>query len=39
MSGFLHAPAEWVPGTKMSYRGLSDVEDRANLIAFLEQTS
>ena len=39
MSGFLLAPGEWVPGTKMNYRGLSDVEDRANLIAYLETTS
>ena len=35
LNGFLEAPASWVPGTKMTYRGLSDVEDRANIIAFL----
>lgn len=35
LNGFLEAPARWVPGTKMTYRGLSDAEDRANIIAFL----
>ena len=35
LDGFLKAPSSWVPGTKMTYRGLSDVEDRANIIAFL----
>ena len=39
MNGFLLAPAEWVPGTKMTYRGLADVEDRANIIAFLAANS
>lgn len=36
LDGFLENPSEWVPGTKMTYRGLADVEDRANLIAYLE---
>lgn len=36
LNGFLENPSEWVPGTKMTYRGLADVEDRANLIAYLE---
>lgn len=35
LDGFLADPQEWVPGTKMTYRGLADVEDRANLIAYL----
>ena len=36
LNGFLENPAGWVPGTRMTYSGLSDAEDRANLIAFLE---
>jgi cytochrome c len=32
---FLQDPDGWVPGTKMTYRGLADSEDRANLIAYL----
>lgn len=36
LSAFLAAPKEWVPGTKMSYRGMADAEDRANLIAYLD---
>jgi cytochrome c len=35
---FLENPSGWAPGTSMSYRGLADPEDRANLIAFLDQT-
>ncbi|WP_371156902.1 cytochrome c family protein [Jannaschia sp. 2305UL9-9] len=35
LSGFLLNPKEYAPGTKMAYRGMSDVEDRANLIAYL----
>lgn len=36
LNGFLENPSEWVPGTKMTYRGLADVEDRANLIAYMD---
>lgn len=36
LDGFLRAPKDWAPGTKMSYSGMKDVEDRANLIAYLE---
>ncbi len=36
ISGFLLNPKEYAPGTKMSYRGMDDVADRANLIAYLE---
>ncbi len=39
LDGFLEDPAGWVPGTKMTYRGLSDVEDRANLIAYLAEAA
>jgi cytochrome c len=38
LSGFLLNPREYAPGTKMAYRGMSEVEDRANLIAFLAAT-
>lgn len=33
---FLEDPSGWAPGTAMSYRGMRDAEDRANLIAYLE---
>ncbi|SDF07715.1 c-type cytochrome [Limimaricola pyoseonensis] len=36
LNGFLEAPRDWAPGTKMTYNGLRDVEDRANLIAYLQ---
>ena len=32
---FLANPSEYVPGTKMTYRGLADVQDRADIIAYL----
>jgi cytochrome c len=35
LSGFLENPRGYAPGTAMSYNGMSDVEDRANLIAYL----
>ena len=35
LSGFLENPSEYAPGTKMTYRGLADVEDRASIIAYL----
>jgi len=38
LSAFLENPAGYADGTKMSYRGMGDVEDRANLIAYLEST-
>ena len=38
ISAFLLNPKEYAPGTKMAYRGMADVQDRANLIAFLDQT-
>ncbi|MFT3973510.1 MAG: cytochrome c family protein [Amaricoccus sp.] len=34
---FLENPKKFVPGTKMSFAGLPKPEDRANVIAFLEQ--
>ncbi len=36
LNGFLESPRNYAPGTKMSYNGMRDVEDRANLIAFLQ---
>ena len=36
LSGFLENPKGYAPGTKMSYSGMSSVEDRANLIAWLD---
>ena len=36
LNGFLENPKKYAPGTKMAYRGMSKVEDRANLIAWLE---
>jgi cytochrome c len=35
LSGFLENPRGWAPGTAMAYNGMGDVEDRANLIAYL----
>lgn len=38
LNAFLENPGGYAPGTTMSFRGLSDVEDRANLIAYLDGT-
>lgn len=38
LNAFLEDPAGWAPGTAMSFNGLSSVEDRANLIAYLDGT-
>lgn len=35
LSGFIENPRSYAEGTAMSYAGMSDVEDRANLIAYL----
>jgi cytochrome c len=35
---FLESPRAYMPGTKMSYSGMGNVQDRANLIAYLEAT-
>ena len=32
---FLKSPGAYIPGTKMSFAGLSKAQDRINLIAFL----
>ena len=36
LNAFLANPKGYAPGTKMSYAGLKDAEDRANLIAWLD---
>jgi cytochrome c len=36
LNEFLTSPSDYIDGTKMSYRGMADIEDRANLIAYLE---
>ncbi|MEJ6404462.1 c-type cytochrome [Yoonia sp. 2307UL14-13] len=36
LNGFLENPRGWAPGTAMSYNGMRSVEDRANLIAYLD---
>ena len=36
LNAFLLNPKEYVPGTKMAYRGMSEVGDRANMIAYLQ---
>lgn len=35
LNGFIQNPRGYAEGTSMAYRGMSDVEDRANLIAYL----
>ncbi|QBF33488.1 cytochrome c family protein [Thalassococcus sp. S3] len=35
LSGFLESPRNYAPGTSMGYSGMRDIEDRANLIAYL----
>ena len=35
LNAFLERPSSYAPGTAMSYNGMRDVEDRANLIAYL----
>ncbi len=35
LSDFLANPKDFAPGTKMGYSGMKDIEDRANLIAWL----
>jgi cytochrome c len=35
ISAFIESPRTYAPGTAMAYNGMSDVQDRANLIAYL----
>jgi cytochrome c2 len=39
LDAFLAAPRQWAPGTSMSYAGLRNATDRANLIAYLRGQS
>jgi len=39
LNAFIAAPARAMPGTRMSYSGLSNVQQRADLIAFLRSIS
>ncbi len=39
LSAFLENPNDVTPGTSMSYRGMPDVRNRANLIAWIEAES
>jgi cytochrome c len=36
LNAFLENPSGWAPGTAMSYAGMRRIEDRANLIAYLD---
>lgn len=36
LNGFLENPKGYAPGNKMSFKGLNKVEDRANLVAYLQ---
>jgi cytochrome c len=36
---FIHSPKTYAPGTKMTFAGLPDAQDRANVIAFLNTQS
>ncbi|TRD21654.1 c-type cytochrome [Palleronia caenipelagi] len=38
LNAFLESPKKYAPGTSMSFNGLAKVEDRANLISYLETT-
>ena len=39
LSDFLNAPMKTIPGTKMSFAGVKNPQDRANLIAYLNTQS
>ena len=39
LDAFLENPREAMPGTRMSYRGIKDPQDRANMIAYLNSQS
>jgi cytochrome c len=39
MGAWLHSPKKFAPGTKMTFAGLSNPQDRANVIAFLNSKS
>ena len=39
LSDWLHSPKTFAPGTKMTFAGISNPQDRANIIAFLNTKS
>lgn len=39
LAAWLHSPKKFAPGTKMTFAGLSNPQDRANVIAFLNAHS
>lgn len=39
LNGFLLAPRDWAPGTNMAYNGIKNDEERANLMAYLNEQS
>lgn len=39
LNAFLESPRGWAPGTKMSFAGLKKIDDRANLVAYLQSTN
>ena len=39
LNGFLENPRSYAPGTSMAYNGHRDVEDRANLNAYIQRAS
>ena len=39
MNGFLIKPKDWIKGTKMSFAGLKNAEDRAAVILYMNQNS
>lgn len=39
LSDWLHSPKNFAPGTKMTFAGISNPQDRADLIAYLNQQS
>ena len=39
LSAFIENPSAVTPGTSMSFRGIANVQDRANLIAYMESES
>ena len=39
LDGFLESPKNWAPGTKMGFAGLRKPEDRASVIAWLNEQS
>ncbi len=39
LDAFITAPMKYVPGTRMAFPGLSNAQDRADIIAYLKQSA